>query len=524
MLYENFEGWEVRHLFKRSKLFGLPNNIQNTLSSCGWKLSREKKLTSEEAEDLNRALYRLASIPKLEKTCTRKNCEVCSKIAGFAYGELGLGEPWRLGLELWRWQKECSSAWWKNGCKGIVKVVTGAGKTILALSLLEDLKSKDVYSGGGLKTVIVVPTTALLDQWYGELVDTLSVPQKDIGLFYTDEKDDIREREVMIYVVNSAREHLKRDLSRVNEDVFFIADECHRFASPKNSKIFESNFDYKLGLSATPERKLDYGFEKILVPSLGNILYRYSYSDARRDGIIPPYYLKRIETPLHGEEQKAYKRLSRELKKVSVALRKKYPVLKDLSGDEFFKKLGELANEYEDKLIRGFTLLANKRKGIVHESRSKIAALKYVIQEDMPRNSRTLIFHERTDIADKINEYLQSERFKSARYHSNMDKEKRRSNLLDYKRGKSDILVCCRALDEGLDVPATNVGIIVAATSSIRQRIQRIGRILRRAPGKDYSIIYTIYVANVEEEIFNREEMRDIEKTSARVENLRMKF
>lgn len=524
MLHENFEGWEIRHLFKRSKLFGLSKAVQNILSSCGWKLSSGGKLTKEEGDALDNALYRLASIPNLKKTCTRKNCKVCSKIAKLVSEEVKLRKPWRLDLELWRWQKECSDSWWRNGCQGIVKVVTGAGKTVLALSLVENLKNKEIYSNGGLKIVIVVPTTAVLDQWYGEVIERLSVPKRDIGLFYGEQKDDIRDKEIIICVINSARKHLKEILSRINDDVFFIADECHRFASSRNSKIFETNFDYKLGLSATPERKLDYGFEKVLVPNLGNVIYHYSYSDALADGIIPPYLLKRVEVPLYGKEEKAYDELSEKLRKLTQRIKSKYKELKNAEGEEFFKKLGELAKEHENKDLESYTLLANKRKAVVHESRSKIAALKYLIQNDIPRNSRILVFHERTDIADEIWNYLKEHGINASRYHSNMDSGERRKNLLKYKRGKVDVLVCCRALDEGLDVPFTNIGIIVAATSSIRQRIQRIGRILRRAPGKDYSIIYTIYVTKVEEKIFYKTEMRDVETSAVRVENIKMKF
>ncbi|KXA95576.1 hypothetical protein AKJ36_00070 [candidate division MSBL1 archaeon SCGC-AAA259I07] len=523
VFYKNFEGWEVRHLYKRAKTFGLSDEFQETLSHTGWKLAREKKLTKTEVEKLENALSRIGTIPKLGKTCNRKNCEVCSKVTELVPGDGDeKKETWSLNLELWRWQKECTQKWWKNGGEGIVKVVTGAGKTVLALALMENLSNKEVYESGGLKTVIITPTTALLDQWFGELLDTLSVPKKDIGFFYGDQKNKIKDNKAMLYVINSAREHLGEHLEQIDDDVFLIADECHRYASQENSKIFQNHFDYKLGLSATPERKLDYGFEKILVPNLGKIIYEYGYSEARDDGIIPPYYLKRLEIPLTSKEQKRYKNLTDKIRKTTQVLRKKYDELEEVEGDEFFKKLGELSNRYDDGLFDRFTSLANKRKAIVHESKSKMAALKYIIEKDMPLNSRTLIFHERTQIADRINEYLQSEGFSSVRYHSNMDGEKRRENLLKYKRMRSDFLVSCRALDEGLDVPATNVGIIVAATSSVRQRIQRTGRILRRAPGKDYSIIYTIYVSNVEEEIFNKKAMKDLEDTAVRVENIKL--
>jgi len=70
-------------------------------------------------------------------------------------------------------------------------VITGAGKTVVALSLMEELYRR--YEEDGIKFVIVVPTTALLDQWKGEIVNTFNVPEEELGTFYGEEK--------MIYVI-----------------------------------------------------------------------------------------------------------------------------------------------------------------------------------------------------------------------------------------------------------------------------------------------------------------------------------
>ena len=81
-----------------------------------------------------------------------------------------------------------------------------------------------------------------------------------------------------------------------------------------------------------------------------------------------------------------------------------------------------------------------------------------------------------------------------------MDNNSRMKAISYYKNNKRAILLACKALDEGLDIPDTHIGIIVASTEAIRQRIQRVGRILRKAPGKDYSWIFTIYAKDTTEE------------------------
>lgn len=150
--------------------------------------------------------------------------------------------------------------------------------------------------------------------------------------------------------------------------------------------------------------------------------------------------------------------------------------------------------------------------------------LKYLIQNEIDTRARILIFHERTAYADRINEFLLGEGIKSAVYHTKIDPDERRENLQNFRDGKINILNTCRALDEGLDVPDTSVGIIVAATSSVRQRVQRIGRILRKAPGKDFSEIYTIYIDGIEDNIFSEHDLRILENSAQKIEKTKMGF
>ena len=85
-------------------------------------------------------------------------------------------------------------------------------------------------------------------------------------------------------------------------------------------------------------------------------------------------------------------------------------------------------------------------------------------------------------------------------YHSRIRPELRRDNLRLYRSGVFSVLVTCRALDEGVNIPETNVAIIASSTASNRQRIQRLGRVLRPAPYKEQATIYTIYMTRAEED------------------------
>ncbi len=510
-LEDGFEDWELRHLKKRTRDFGLDDTTRKIEAFLQGKSSY-----------LEKPLYRLSSIPGFQKTCQRPECDVCKRTEGL-FDNSPEERPWEVSLELWRWQKECKKKWVSNGGRGIVKVVTGAGKTVLALSLISHMKQEN-YSNRGLKSVIVVPNTALLDQWYEEVQDVLNLEKEDIGVYYGEEKDNIQDKDLIIYVLNSARMHLDQHLDEVKDDVFLVADECHRFASEKSAELFDRTFDYTVGLSATPEREADYGFEEVLEPNLGEVIYEYNYSDARKDGIIPPFHLKRIEVPLQADEEKKYDELTEKLNDLFKVIINRYPQLQEANDSDFLKTLGKLQNEHDDDALENYTVLANLRKEIIHESKSKMAALRYIIDNEVSKDSRILMFHERKDSADQIQEFLQDEGYSSGIYHTDVGASQRRETLEAYKDGEINMLVTCKALDEGLDVPDTDVGIIVAATSSVRQRIQRIGRILRKSPGKDYAQIYTVYIKDKEENIFDRLQMKDLEKTADEVKIQKLEF
>jgi superfamily II DNA or RNA helicase len=140
------------------------------------------------------------------------------------------------------------------------------------------------------------------------------------------------------------------------------------------------------------------------------------------------------------------------------------------------------------------------------------------------KNNRILLFHERIEFADKIFCFLKEKGFNVGIYHTDLPLNERIKNIADYRSGKNNIIVSCRALDEGFDVPESEIGIIVAGTSSVRQWIQRMGRILRKTPDKEYSRIFVIFVNIVERDVFRETELREFEKEALSVELINLTY
>jgi len=525
-MMKNWESWHLHHLARRAKTFGIERSLVEALEKAGWMLAKNKIIPDSLNQQLESALQRLSSIKNFEKTCDNVNCPICLKVVK-EYSKKNVStEPWKLNIELYRWQKEAKKIWWENNGRGIVKVVTGAGKTIFALAIISDLYNLEAYKNNGLRTIIIVPTMVLLDQWLVNILEKLNIPRNEIAVYYGKEKDPVENRKIIIYVINSAREVLTEHIKNCfpKDDTFLIADECHRYGSRENSKIFNATYSYTLGLSATPERYGDTGFEEKLEPNLGKIIYTYTYTDALKDGIIPPYKLVRVKVSLTENEHIKYQKLTKKITKVSRILLSKYPELKNCSDNEFIKMLGKIYQETKDETILSYTSLLNKRKAIIHTSKSKLNALKWIINNENLQDNRILLFHERIEIANIIQSFLKTKGFKTGIYHTGLPINERIKNITEYRQGKINILVSCRALDEGFDVPESEIGIIVAGTSSVRQWIQRMGRILRKTPTKQYSTIYVIFADLVEKDVFKEIELREFEKEAFSVELINLTY
>lgn len=418
-----------------------------------------------------------------------------------------------MNLELYPWQEECLQSWSARRCRGIINVVTGAGKTILALAAAERLRASLPLP---LRVKIVVPQTFLTSQWSSVMQKLAGIPRQEIGYYYGLHKDS-PERPYMIYVVNSARYSLARNiLNDIREGyaVLLIADECHHYASPENRKIFEflphlgelkKNF-YSLGLSATP-RTMDY--EKYLLPALGPEIYRYTFRDAAENKNIRPYACFHISLRFTPDESEEYELLSDRITLITKRLNILCPSLKMLQGTRYFHALKKLARSGGSAKVNGSAKVSQlaqavlallyQRKTITYSASARINCALQLIEE-LDSHARILVFGERIEQADRLYEQL-NRRYpgRIGRYHSQMEQEAKKAALDRYRSGETRILITCRALDEGFDLPSATVGIVLSSSSVERQRIQRLGRILRNSEDNCIAGLYYLYIRNSSE-------------------------
>lgn len=446
--------------------------------------------------------------------------------------------------ELYEWQEECIERWFANNGRGIVQAVTGSGKTLLALSAMDRLDRK---LNGSLRVKIVVPTGALMRQWHQALREYLtssllkeeraaSFPVSDASeiarrldapntTHQPDTADTVRnavglrgagskstpDHKYMIYVINSARYELARQILgelRQGENVLLIADECHHYESGQNQLIFEflpyikeqSAHFFSLGLSATlPSGQA----QRYLTSVLGRKIYHYGMQEAAAGNTISPYDVYHISLSFRADERDEYEELSEQMTFLYGKLLKVYPSLRTLTQKERFEELRGIAGNKKNALAKtasSYMNLTFMRKRLVCLASARISCVIDLIGRLNPQD-KILIFGERISQADELYALLQEAcPEKVGRCHSKMGTLANKNTLERFRTGSIRILIACKSIDEGFDVPDASVGIILSGTSTKRQRIQRLGRIIRRKEDESKASLYYLHIAETSED------------------------
>ena len=364
-------------------------------------------------------------------------------------------------MKLREWQAKAFPLWWAKK-RGIVKVVTGGGKTVFAIhcltKYLEENKDHSIF--------IVVPSIALLDQWYEGLQKDFN--EKDIALNGGGEHLEHLSR-INISTIDSVKNIIEQfDASKT----LLIVDECHKIGTEKRGEILTNNWHATLGLSATPERDYDDNFYIIIRKILGDIIFDYDYIDAREDEVIVNFKLLYAYAAMTQDEEEKYKKSTKSIQRRAATI----------GGNDM--------NDYPLKM-----LIFNRAR-MVKNSKNRIPFGIELLQKD--KRDSWIVFTENKKQAKEFNKIINTKGYKSAIYNTDLDNAEREENLNNFKNGNLNVLVRCTALDEGFDMPEADGAMILSASSSKRQRIQRMGRVLRITANKQNALIVTVYSSKTE--------------------------
>jgi RNA polymerase primary sigma factor len=385
-------------------------------------------------------------------------------------------------LGLFRWQREAFQAWRDNGNRGIIEAVTGSGKTRVGLAAMAEQQK----NGG--KILVLVPTIVLLYQWQKEVENYF--PEIRVGLVGDGHQDNFNRHDVLIGTLATS---MRRNFLLGTKSGLVIVDECHRAAAPEYRKALGEQFDYRMGLSATHER-MDDEHINFLLPYFNGLVFRLGYERAIQDGVIASVNVTFRGVQFSEEEQAKYIEFQRTLSQLRRKLISKFDC-RSAPFSAFLDDVTRLAArgpQVASRAANQWISTWGKKKQLLAETPAKLKALGQ-LHDRIKESGRVLVFTQTINSANACEDILDRAGIRVALHHSDITSDEREANLAGFSDGSVNCLVTVQTLEEGVDVPNANLGIIVASTKQRRQMIQRMGRVLRRKEdGRDaeFEIIF----------------------------------
>ncbi len=368
--------------------------------------------------------------------------------------------------ELRDYQKEALAKWRDNKFKGIIALPTGSGKTIIAIAGMASLS---------VKTMIVVFTKEQLNQWI-EKIQEFTDADDLVGAYYGEEKT-VKPITVTTYQTAFRKINLFSPKYKL-----LVVDEAHHLPADKFRAIaMGSMAPYRMGLSATVAR--EDGKHEEIFPLMGGVVYSKLASELVAEGYLSPFIIRTVYARLLPAEKKEYDKLRREYKRYA--------------GNRRFTELVKLAQQGDPNAIQAVRINA-KIRSLLANSESKIKEIKRIVEDELRKGSKIIVFTQYKKQAEKI-----AKEIDALLLHGDLDNTTRRLVLSKFKNMDSGVLVVTTLGDEGLDIPDVNVGILASGTSSSRQFIQRLGRLLR--PGRNKkAVLYEVVLKGTSEEYQSR--------------------
>lgn len=373
---------------------------------------------------------------------------------------------------------------WKNERRGTLILPTGSGKTFLGLAAIYHLKQA---------TLVLAPTIDLIEQWISNL-QLLGISKKAIGQ-YGGGRQEFAPITVSTY--ESARIYLHRFRNQIGLVIF---DEVHHLSGERWLAIAQGMVaPYRMGLTATLAN--DHPAFNEIEQFVGPILFQMAPAELRELGYVAPYLIKHLPVPLTESEEQRY-----------LQYRSKYL--------EYLRKTGlnRARNPYQELLYRAYepearvALAAHRQaRDIQFNAKEKIQHAREILLEHA--DEKALVFSESVSFAERVSRELLIPVITGQTVA-----EERRTILAGFRKGDLRIIATSRVLDEGVDVPDASVGIVVSGSAQVRQFIQRLGRILRPAPGKESAVLYEIVTTGTGEESISRRRKNGIEESGLQEE------
>jgi len=374
-------------------------------------------------------------------------------------------------IHLRDYQNDAICAWEKSNRIGLFEMATGTGKTITSIAasvrFFEEKKE--------LALIVTCPYIHLVEQWKN---DAEAFGYRPLLAFKSSEEWKAKINNKIIAFNNGDIGNLciitthstfstklfQSTIARINRTTLLIADEAHHLGAESKTKYYPKNIEYRLALSATPDRWFDDAGSARLRNYFGKTVFEFQIGKAIKEGYLTEYKYFPVITELTNSEMENYQELSKKISKLF--------------------NMGEKPDE--NRILLSLLL---KRSNILNSAENKLEKLSNLI--DSQNEISHTLFYCAPGQLNKITSLLGKEKkIKIHKFTYKEDNKSRQRILNEFESGMLQGIVAIKCLDEGVDIPSTKTAYILASSSNPREFIQRRGRILRKSIGKSYAIVY----------------------------------
>lgn len=425
------------------------------------------------------------------------------------------GFDFKSDKKLFFYQADALNKWKSNDFKLLFEMATGTGKTRTAIAGIKYLNQ----TRKRLITIISTPQNTLSKQWKDEVdAQKLSFDDSIIVDGSVSKWDELLVKlllknaagmadHICLYTTHNTASSDKFTQAMQNNlhtetDVLFVGDETHWLGARKFQQALLPIYKYRIGLSATPSRWFDDAGTAKLVTYYGNENFEFTIKDALTEfnpmtgkHFLVNYHYLISKVPLDEEETKDYKAIS--------------------------EKIRKLWNVKDNDPEAALTLerLMEKRANIIKNASAKYNQLEVILDnlQEKGRIENVIIFVSPQQISEVLNilatrgiifhKLTEKEGTKVEKRFGN--KSEREHIISKFKSKDYQVIVAIKCMDEGIDIPTADVGILMASSTNPREYVQRIGRIIRQSPSKLSADLYdicvdTIHFVNDDDAAFER--------------------
>lgn len=395
------------------------------------------------------------------------------------------------------YQKEAIEVWTKNGFKGIFDMATGTGKTYTGLGAVARLTEE---TDSHLAVVVVCPYQHLVEQWIEDIelfgmkpiVGYSSSRQKDWKVLLAnairDQKLKVKNRQFFCFICTNATfssSYVQTQISKIRGHALLMVDEAHNFGAENLSKLLSDKFNFRLALSATIDRHNDEEGTQRIRDYFGPKCIEYTIERAIEENKLTKYKYYPVICTLNEAELQRYNDLSYEIGKC---------IINDKYGKKKLNERGKILALARARLIAGaenkITKLEEKITPYINDSHILI----YCGATKLLKSGQDCTDIDDDDIRqiDAVTDLLGNKlNMKVSQFTSNEEMAERAILKREFSEGKTlQVLIAIKCLDEGVNIPMIRTAFILASTTNPKEYIQRRGRVLRLAEGKDFAEIY----------------------------------